>query len=152
MFCNNGYITMENENKAKRGKTFVWNCTYDLIFMIENVIFLIFGYTLTIESSEEQGAKNITLIISCAFHVIGILLKILYYTKLHVWSDLIHTVKKNKYDYRIFETEFRFFGTTKTITAPIIKCCSILFYSILLVIFVLFFLSFMLTSKVSSKS
>ena len=88
MFSNNGSVLQHKETRKRNEKTFKRHLTYDTIFLIENTILATFGFLLSIHPTEEQNAKNYTIIISCVAHVFGIFLKVLYYAKLHVWSDL----------------------------------------------------------------
>ena len=89
MFSNNGRIIIESEKQKNKERTFKRHMSYDLFFLVENIVLAVFGLLLSLEDPKQQEAKNYTLIVSMISHLIGLLLKALYYAKLHVWSDLI---------------------------------------------------------------
>ena len=157
ILCNNGEVILDTEKKIMKGKTFIRHSTYDVIFLVENCILAYFGYNLALECKEEEKARNLTITASLVSHLIGLLLKIIYYKKFHLWSDLIsvlHKKPKNengnekhlesiwkywkvywqKYwqvEYIwVFETEFNFLGSKKKVkfsVQAILNC----FYAIL---------------------
>ena len=118
MLSNNGYVSMENN--CKKGDTFIRHFTYDLVFLVENIALLTFGYTFTVSSADEHKAKDATLAVSCFCYVLAMLLKLFYYSKLHLWSDLIHVVQQNEDEKWIFETEYTWFRKTNRIERAIL--------------------------------
>ena len=104
MISNNGEVTIGARRKNQ--KTFIRHFTYDFLFAVENIILATYGYNLTLDNSKEQHAKNLTICISILFHILGLLLKILYYKKFHLWSDLITLTHENSLGDTVFETEF----------------------------------------------
>ena len=89
MFSNNGYVIMKSRQKGWKGKTFGRHLLYDLIFVAENITLSYYGYIVKVEPEQYQDAKNLTILISGGFHLIGLILKIVYYKKFHIWADLI---------------------------------------------------------------
>ena len=59
---------------------------------------------------EENTAKDWTLHISIIFRLVGIALKVFYYSNLHVWSDLISVRKMDEEGNKNFDTEFTWLG------------------------------------------
>ena len=102
-------------------KTFIRHLTYDVVFLIENIGLAVIGYHLTIEPVEELDAKNTTIIVSCTFHLVGLLMKLFYYKKLHVWSDLISVIHKDTDKNWVFETNFVFLGNNTNIRSQIFQ-------------------------------
>ena len=121
MFSNNGEVNVQDTFyittplPVKKRKTFIRHLSYDLVFLIEIMVLALFGYNLLIEPAE-QLAANTTIGVSCACHVFGLVMKIFYNTKLHVWSDLISVIHKDKNDNWTFETDFILLANTKKIT------------------------------------
>ena len=123
MFSNNGDVIMVNRDSTKKKKTLVRHAVYDFVFLMELIILAIRGYGLDIAPIEHMNAKNTTITISICCHLFGFLLKIVYYTKLHVWSDLINVLQKKDNGDWMFETTFTFFGNENKVTTQIpIKC------------------------------
>ena len=92
---------------------------YDLVFLTENIALASFGYNLTIEPMEYQRAKDWTIWLSGGLHILGLLLKVIYYKKLHVWSDLISVVYRDSEEDLVFKTEFLFLQKTRKIDTVI---------------------------------
>jgi hypothetical protein len=89
MFSNNGYLIISEEKQMTNKRTFKHHLMYDLVFLTENAVLAGFGYMVDLKDDDQIDAKIYTIIASSAFHVLGLLLKAIYYAKLHVWSDLI---------------------------------------------------------------
>ena len=115
MFSNNGDVIVHDSKYHDNGKKFIRQLVYDLVFFFEMVILFIIGYNLVIEPEYQQIAKNRVIIASSICHVAGLILKVFYYTKLHVWSDIINVMEKDENDNWIFETEFFFMGNERKI-------------------------------------
>ena len=82
----NGIISFSASIKSTKGHTAKRQVAYDLVFFIENAVLAAFGYALDIDSYD---AKNYILHGATVAYIVGIILKLVYYKFLHLWSDLI---------------------------------------------------------------
>ena len=120
MLSNNGEVAMTNLKHNTKGKTLVRHLTYDIVLLMENLVLGVHGYHLTVQ---QQSAKDLTLILSLISYLLGIILKMFYYKKLHVWSDLITVTQRKSNGDMIFKTEFNWLGKVRNIEIPIYPFC-----------------------------
>ena len=72
----------------KKRKTFFRQLFGDLVFLIQNVVLVSLGLTVDVKPlNDPRTAKYLSCgIFGC--HLVGLLLKILYYKYFHIWKDM----------------------------------------------------------------
>ena len=107
-------------NKAKRTKrksreSFARQTVADVIFLIENIICVIFGSFVVVEplNNETLKMRLISTIFVC--HFLGLILKIVYYKHLHIWKELTpEFTRKERTIKRKFKNT-KFYAETKDV-------------------------------------
>ena len=94
--CNSINISIKNYNflGMKKRKTFYRQLFGDLIFLIQNAIMVGLGLTVDIKPfNNSRTAKYISSsILTC--HMVGLVLKILYYKYFHIWKDMTVSITR----------------------------------------------------------
>ena len=98
IFINNFINVSLNRFKhigQKKRKTFVRQFFGDLLFFLQNLIFVICGLMVNIKPLNEAKTATILTCAIFACHFAGIILKIVYYKQFHIWKDITVTLSKN---------------------------------------------------------
>ena len=68
--------------------TFKRQVIFDLTFLVENIVMLMFGCLTDIEPLNEMSTIQWFVGTVLMFHMIGLVLEVIYYTVFHLWKDI----------------------------------------------------------------
>ena len=97
-FINVSIDKFKHIGKKKR-KTFYRQVFGDLIFLVENVVMVSLGLSVDVKPLNDPITATCLGCAICACHLIGLLLKVLYYKYFHIWKDI--TVRATLHGFNI---------------------------------------------------
>eukprot|EP00092_Neocalanus_flemingeri_P002492 GFUD01002668.1.p1 GENE.GFUD01002668.1~~GFUD01002668.1.p1 ORF type:complete len:898 (+),score=192.55 GFUD01002668.1:90-2783(+) len=117
VFINNFVNVSLNNQKTlgkKKKKSFYRQTVGDLIFLLENIICVVFGCLTDVDPINNPITMTYFVSIVFTCHIVGLLLKIFYYKILHLWADLTPTFDYKKKSFTRADESIHFYKKTKT--------------------------------------
>eukprot|EP00092_Neocalanus_flemingeri_P000294 GFUD01000314.1.p1 GENE.GFUD01000314.1~~GFUD01000314.1.p1 ORF type:complete len:859 (-),score=190.48 GFUD01000314.1:80-2656(-) len=117
VFINNFvHVSLNNQKSLgrKKKKSFYRQTIGDIIFLVENIICVVFGCSTNV--APINSPLTMTYLVSTIFacHIVGLLLKIFYYKFMHIWKNLTPTFDFKKKSFRRAEESIHLYKKNKT--------------------------------------
>ena len=116
VFTNNFvHVSLNNQKTLgkKKKKSFYRQTIGDLIFLLENIICMVFGCLTDVAPINNPLTMTYFVAVVFTCHIIGLLLKIYYYKNMHIWRDLTPAFDFQRKSFTRADEKIHFYKKTK---------------------------------------